>query len=419
MRRPNTRSYTGREEVVDGVPEHVEEPGGGDGRDGHEEPGDEAHLEPVAQLRPSRVDDITRVQASQGTGGQGGARDRRRGARGARHRARARRARAPTSPSAIARSAAAARATVAGARGARRARGRAPRRPRRSRRGRARLVRARGRALGRLDVLVNNAAIFARTPFATTTPAQFDRFIAVNLRGAFFCAQAAARVMGRRGGRIVNIADVGAVRAWPGYIPYGDLQGGRGDADARASPSRSPRASRSTRWARASCCCPRAFPTPPAAARPRASRWARRPAGRRGRRRPLLRDLPGLHHGPDPLRRRRPRHDGARACGVSGPHLAPVRPSVRTEGLGGARRLLTGGALGRSPMARRKSAIDGKRIIGLCALLVADGGRRCRRSCGPGSTDRLVGQRAQPLGQRVVHLARDRCPAGRSARRSG
>ena len=53
-----------------------------------------------------------------------------------------------------------------------------------------------------------------------TTPAQFDHLIAVNLRGAFFCAQAAAGAMGRRGGRIVNIADMGAVRAWPGYIPY-------------------------------------------------------------------------------------------------------------------------------------------------------------------------------------------------------
>lgn len=74
---------------------------------------------------------------------------------------------------------------------------------------------------GRLDLLVNNAAVFFRTPLLETTPAQFDRVIAVNLRGAFFCAQAAARAMGRRGGRIVNIADVGAVRAWPGYIPYG------------------------------------------------------------------------------------------------------------------------------------------------------------------------------------------------------
>jgi NAD(P)-dependent dehydrogenase (short-subunit alcohol dehydrogenase family) len=80
--------------------------------------------------------------------------------------------------------------------------------------------------LGRLDILVNNAALFFRTPLLTTTPAQFDRLIAVNLRGAFFCAQAAAKAMGRRGGRIINIGDVGAVRAWPGYIPYGISKAG-------------------------------------------------------------------------------------------------------------------------------------------------------------------------------------------------
>jgi len=80
--------------------------------------------------------------------------------------------------------------------------------------------------LGRLDLLVNNAAIFLRTPVDTVTPGQFDRLIAVNLRGPFFCAQAAARVMARRGGRIVNIADVGAVRVWPGYIPYGISKAG-------------------------------------------------------------------------------------------------------------------------------------------------------------------------------------------------
>jgi NAD(P)-dependent dehydrogenase (short-subunit alcohol dehydrogenase family) len=79
---------------------------------------------------------------------------------------------------------------------------------------------------GRLDLLVNNAAVFFRTPLFETTPAQFDRVIAVNLRGAFFCAQAAARAMGKRGGRIINIADVGATRAWPGYIPYGISKAG-------------------------------------------------------------------------------------------------------------------------------------------------------------------------------------------------
>src|SRR5262249_20047173 len=82
------------------------------------------------------------------------------------------------------------------------------------------------RRLGRLDVLVNNAAVFFRTPVLTTTPAQFDRMMAVNLRGAFFCAQAAARAMSRRGGRIINMADVGAVNAWPGYVPYGISKAG-------------------------------------------------------------------------------------------------------------------------------------------------------------------------------------------------
>lgn len=83
-----------------------------------------------------------------------------------------------------------------------------------------RLVRETVKRLGRIDILVNNAAIFTRTPFERTTPADFDRIIAVNLRGAFFCAQAAAFAMRRQGGRIVNLADVGAERAWSGYIPY-------------------------------------------------------------------------------------------------------------------------------------------------------------------------------------------------------
>lgn len=83
-----------------------------------------------------------------------------------------------------------------------------------------RLVRDAAAALGGLDVLVNNAAVFARAPFGAVTPAAYDRFLDLNLRGAFFCAQAAAAVMGRRGGHIINIGDVGARKAWPSYIPY-------------------------------------------------------------------------------------------------------------------------------------------------------------------------------------------------------
>lgn len=89
-----------------------------------------------------------------------------------------------------------------------------------------RLVTAAARRLGRLDILVNSAALFFRTPFHETSAADFDRLIAVNLRGPFVCAQAAARLMGRRGGRIVNIADVGGVRAWPGYVAYGISKAG-------------------------------------------------------------------------------------------------------------------------------------------------------------------------------------------------
>jgi NAD(P)-dependent dehydrogenase (short-subunit alcohol dehydrogenase family) len=88
------------------------------------------------------------------------------------------------------------------------------------------LVASAVRRLGRLDILVNNAALFFRTPVGSTTPEQFDRLLAVNLRAPFLCSQAAARAMGRRGGRIINIADVGAVRAWPGYVPYGISKAG-------------------------------------------------------------------------------------------------------------------------------------------------------------------------------------------------
>jgi NAD(P)-dependent dehydrogenase (short-subunit alcohol dehydrogenase family) len=82
-----------------------------------------------------------------------------------------------------------------------------------------RLVREAADALGGLDVLVNSAALFYRTPLAETTPRQYDALLDVNLRAPFFCAQAAAAVM-RAGGHIVNVGDVAAERAWPGFIPY-------------------------------------------------------------------------------------------------------------------------------------------------------------------------------------------------------
>jgi NAD(P)-dependent dehydrogenase (short-subunit alcohol dehydrogenase family) len=82
-----------------------------------------------------------------------------------------------------------------------------------------RLVTVAARALGGLDVLVNSAALFERTPFATTSLAQYDRLLDLNLRGAFLCSQTAARVM-VRGGHIINISDAASGTVRPAYIPY-------------------------------------------------------------------------------------------------------------------------------------------------------------------------------------------------------
>lgn len=74
---------------------------------------------------------------------------------------------------------------------------------------------------GRLDILVNNAGMFSRAPVAEMTEEQWDTMLATNLKSQFFCAQAAAKRMKRQGrGRIVNIASVGGLLAWPGYTHY-------------------------------------------------------------------------------------------------------------------------------------------------------------------------------------------------------
>lgn len=67
---------------------------------------------------------------------------------------------------------------------------------------------------GRLDILVNNAGIYPTIPVMHMTPEDFDRVIAVNLRGVFLCSQAAAAQMiaqGTAGGKIINITSIDAV----------------------------------------------------------------------------------------------------------------------------------------------------------------------------------------------------------------
>jgi NAD(P)-dependent dehydrogenase (short-subunit alcohol dehydrogenase family) len=74
--------------------------------------------------------------------------------------------------------------------------------------------------LGRLDILVNNAANFLPASMVSTTDEIWDASLDTNLRAPFFCAQAAAPLLRRARGIIINFADTGGLLGWPGYIPH-------------------------------------------------------------------------------------------------------------------------------------------------------------------------------------------------------
>ena len=77
------------------------------------------------------------------------------------------------------------------------------------------------RLFGRLDILVNSAAVFRRTPVATLTEDDFDFHMSTNLKGPYLCSLEAARMMREAGGGcIVNITDVAAERPFASHVPY-------------------------------------------------------------------------------------------------------------------------------------------------------------------------------------------------------
>jgi len=79
---------------------------------------------------------------------------------------------------------------------------------------------------GGVDVLVNNAAIYPLRPWTEIEEDEWDRVMAVNLKGYFLCARAAYPHMRERGhGRIINVASITFFLGWSGFLDYVSSKG--------------------------------------------------------------------------------------------------------------------------------------------------------------------------------------------------
>jgi 3-oxoacyl-[acyl-carrier protein] reductase/pteridine reductase len=75
--------------------------------------------------------------------------------------------------------------------------------------------------LGGIDVLVNNAGVFRRTPLEAIGEQDLDEAFDVNVKAAVLASRAAAPYLRKRGGgAIVNVASLGGLRAWPNHLAY-------------------------------------------------------------------------------------------------------------------------------------------------------------------------------------------------------
>lgn len=91
----------------------------------------------------------------------------------------------------------------------------------------AHLVEAVCETFGRLDILVNCAGINVRKPILEVTPEDYEAVMGVNLRGAYFTSQAAARVMVRQGGgKIIHIGSLSAEIGLSEISVYGIAKAG-------------------------------------------------------------------------------------------------------------------------------------------------------------------------------------------------
>jgi len=78
------------------------------------------------------------------------------------------------------------------------------------------------RRFGRIEILINSAAIYERTPFDRLSARDWDRHLDTNLKGPFLFALEVGRAMKRQrvNGKIINFADWSALRPYADYLPY-------------------------------------------------------------------------------------------------------------------------------------------------------------------------------------------------------
>jgi NAD(P)-dependent dehydrogenase (short-subunit alcohol dehydrogenase family) len=97
-------------------------------------------------------------------------------------------------------------------------------------------------AHGRLDIMLNNAGIALTQDFLSVSEEDFDRVLRVNLRGAFFGLQIAARAMiaGRRPGVILNMSSINSRMANPSVATYAISKGGLNQVTSTAAVALAP-----------------------------------------------------------------------------------------------------------------------------------------------------------------------------------
>ncbi len=73
---------------------------------------------------------------------------------------------------------------------------------------------------GTIDILINNAALYQRTPFKNIKTKDWDKILNTNLRSVFLLSQKIGEAMREQSGRIINLADISGELPYRDYLPY-------------------------------------------------------------------------------------------------------------------------------------------------------------------------------------------------------